>query len=345
MPIRIQSFEDALTQGQGHKRVLLGNGFSIAWRPDIFSYGSLYDRANFGEGVNCIQQVFDQLDTRDFEIVMRALKNAASIVGVYKPEQEDLVEQVSHDSERLRDILVETIANNHPDRPNAVEANQYQACRQFLSNFVDVYTLNYDLLLYWTVMQDDPDPTDPISVPMNDGFLSDPDDPDADWVTWDSSQSAKLHYLHGALHLYDAGSTVQKYTWSRAGLALVDQVRVALESNKFPLFVAEDTAANKMKKIAHSQYLHKNFRSLQTIGGTLYSYGFGFGNSDQHVLRAIARNKVTRLHVGIFGDPESPSNLDVVASIERLKADRQQFNRRYNLDVQYFDSSSVNVWG
>ena len=41
-------YADAERQLSGlHRYLMLGNGFSIALRPDIFTYGSLYDNADF----------------------------------------------------------------------------------------------------------------------------------------------------------------------------------------------------------------------------------------------------------------------------------------------------------
>jgi len=45
MTIKTLSFEQALKRSEnyGKKHLLLGNGFSIACKPDIFAYGSLFE--------------------------------------------------------------------------------------------------------------------------------------------------------------------------------------------------------------------------------------------------------------------------------------------------------------
>ncbi len=45
----IFSFREALDQANNKKHLLLGNGFSIALKPDIFTYGSLYEHADFSD--------------------------------------------------------------------------------------------------------------------------------------------------------------------------------------------------------------------------------------------------------------------------------------------------------
>jgi len=67
----VVTFEDAMQAiaGAKNKHLLLGNGFSIALRPDIFTYGSLYDNADFTKTPK-VKDLFDALGTRDFETVI-----------------------------------------------------------------------------------------------------------------------------------------------------------------------------------------------------------------------------------------------------------------------------------
>lgn len=343
----LPTFQEAIDQISSNKRVILGNGFSMAWNPDIFAYGSLYDRADFSRVSESARSAFDRLGTRDFEIVMRRLRDAATLIELYAPEHTDLITRLRADADGLRELLVQTIADNHPARPNEVSDEQYAACRQFLSHFDGVFTLNYDLLLYWTIMQDADGLPD---APKNDGFDYDPDDPDADWVMWDSqasSQRQKIYYIHGALHIYDADDAVHKYTWSRTLEPLIDQIRTALNDRKFPLFVAEDSAENKMAKIMHSGYLHKGIRSLESLQRqtTLVTLGFGFGDSDQHVVRAIARSKVETVWVGLFGDENSASYQSIKAATRHLQDERLRFNHRHPIVINFYDSATATVWG
>ena len=73
---------------------------------------------------------------------------------------------MQRDAEGLREVLVQAIAQNHPEFPAAIADDQYRGCRVFLANFANIYTLNYDLLLYWALMHDELPP----AVPCDDGF-------------------------------------------------------------------------------------------------------------------------------------------------------------------------------
>ncbi len=336
------SFQDAIAQAKGKKHALLGNGFSRACRNDIFAYDKLFERADFTKLSPSAKDAFEVLETTDFEIVMEALKRASKLVKLYtNKEHSDLAEQFEKDSDGLREVLVSAIADSHPERPGDINLEQYQACRQFLANFDDIYSINYDLLLYWALMQDEIKP----EVGHDDGFRQ-PDEGPQPWVSWDSSAHGQnVYYLHGALHIYEAGSEIQKYTWCNTKLALIDQVRTALEDEKYPLFVAEGSSDQKMARIIRSSFLGRAYRSFENIGGSLYAYGLSMAESDAHILRAIARSKVEKLFVSVYGDPDEDANRAMIERASRLPEDRQAARRRKKLDVVFYDAAKAKVWG
>jgi hypothetical protein len=340
MPVVIP-FEQAiqLTEDAGKRHVLLGNGFSRACRNDIFAYDALFDRANF-EGLSpTARAAFIALQTRDFEIVMRALRQAARLLEVYVDAEQTLVQSLRADAEGIRDLLARTIAASHPDRPHDISEDQYSACRCFLSNFSTFYTVNYDLLLYWCLMQKELEP----EIKFDDGFRQ-PDDDQPVYVTWDVQKTGtqNLYYLHGGLHVFDAGFELQKFTWCNTGVALVDQIRGALATDRFPLFVAEGTPESKLDRIQHSGFLNRAYRSFSAIGGTLFVFGLSFNVADEHLLKLLDRGKVSNLFVSLHGDPNSDSNSRIIERTEVMRARRPE---RRPLDVQFFDAESAHVWG
>lgn len=336
------NFSEALHRAEENrpKHVLLGNGFSRACRNDIFAYEALFSRADF-RNLPLAQRAFQALNTTDFERVMNALRMAALLIPVYAPTNTDLARLMVEQAEALREVLASAIAQNHPERPADITDEQYRACRDFLNNFKSVYTLNYDLLLYWTIMQSEVGQALTLG---DDGFRT-PDEGETEYVTWDVEKTDEqdVFYLHGALHLYDAGSELKKFTWINTGIRLIEQVREALAQNMFPLIVAEGSSPEKMARIQHSNYLGRGYRSFAKIAGSLYVYGFAMSQNDEHWLRLIDRNRrLRKLFVGIYGDPASQANRELIARCNRLGASRPQ---RSALEIQYFDAASARVWG
>lgn len=355
----ILTFDNALdvSNSYGKRHLLLGNGFSIACKPNIFAYGSLFEEARKTMSEELVA-IFQAMETQDFEEVIRALQNAAAIVSVYRPKLTTIKSLLLADADKLKNDLIRAVAGRHPARPNEIADERYHACRTFLSHFVGneanskIYSMNYDLLLYWALMHEEEDPLIHMNLNHDDGFRKDQDNFDAPYVEWQGERAAKsqnIHYLHGALHLFDAGHQLQKYTWSNTGTALIEQATEALGNNLFPVFVAEGASKNKLTKIQHSAYLHHNFKSFAGIcrgtqkGTALFVYGHSFASSDAHVLNVIGYGKIKHLFVSLFGDPFSPENQNIRNNVEQIAALRP--GGFPTLEVDYFDAESAKVWG
>lgn len=355
---KVISFQNALTIAEGYKKhLLLGNGFSIACVPTIFTYTSLFNRADFSD-IPEATEVFKRLKTEDFELVINALENSGDIVTVYNSKLGKTASLMKKQAHLLKEKLIETIAQNHPATPNLIPDNEFDACTKFLCHFLNesgkVYSLNYDLLLYWTLMYGYEKKL--LTVEPNDGFgkeveIEGEDVNVSDYVTWQGETNAhvqNIHYLHGALHVFDKGSVIEKFTWANTGIPLIEQIRAALSENRFPLFVTEGVSNKKMEKITHSGYLYHSYKSFSTtmLGGPrtkvcLFTYGVSFSENDKHIIKKIRKGKVNHLFVGLFGESDSKDNLQIIKTAEQLKRQRQNSP----LEVTYYDSSTANVWG
>lgn len=343
----ILTFEQAMhaINSAKKKHLLLGNGFSISLKPDIFSYGSLYENADFSAAPH-VPALFEALGTKDFEIVIHYLQNAAKVVEVYRPKLRRLAAALRKDAEAIKDALVAAVARRHPDRPYDVTPAQYAACRALLSQFDHIFTLNYDVLLYWALMQTE---VDELQLRPDDGFRHPEDDPSLPYVSWQQSQSATVHYLHGALHLFDRGDEITKYTWSKTDKAIVDQIREALDADRFPLFVSEGSSASKRKRILHNAYLHKALRSFEACcnpaGNAIVIFGHSLASNDNHVLRCIAAGAARNLLVGLYGDPESDGNREVIKKANAISESRMKRRPGSPLQVTFYDAESAKLWG
>jgi hypothetical protein len=359
------TFQEAIQQTPDCKRhLLLGNGFSINLFPKRFHYGSLFDEADFSNLPEA-RKAFELLGTIDFEVVIQALLNASAILPVYSQDS-NASSHMREQAESLKELLIQAIAGRHPERPGEVRENQFQACRKFLSYFRgdsrnfkpiegkdcrgQIYTLNYDLLLYWALLHIDQDEnTVSEAIEHDDGFRAPDYDPDAPFVTWDAEGAAdgqNIHYLHGALHLFDNGPEIEKRCWKRSGeKPLIDQIREALAQNKFPLFVSEGNSQAKLTRIRHSGYLLRSLKSfakvLQVKESSLFVFGHSLAVNDEHILKHIEKGHFKRLYISLYGNPEHPANRAIISRATRFSDNRPE---KSPLKVSFFDAESASVW-
>lgn len=353
----LMTFEQAIRDSDKYakRNVLLGNGFSIACDADIFTYKSLYGNADFSD-IPEAQKAFEALETQDFEVVIHALERSAKLLPVYAAKTGDIQKLMLEHAAALKELLIETIAGNHPGIPGEIPDEKFYACRAFLQHFVGgandgrVYTLNYDLLLYWALMHDDvPEGGEPVQLRKNDGFGNDEEDPDTDYVVWQGETGAnnqRIFYLHGALHLFDAGTELKKYTWIRQGDPLIVQARAAMDVDAYPLFVSEGQSRQKKEKIRHNAYLYHGFKSLVTVCQTtnqcFFIFGHSFAENDDHIISRFGRGRIPALYIALYGNPDSDSNTQIRQRAAQIVLMR---NDRYPLTIKYFDAASAHVWG
>jgi hypothetical protein len=219
-----------------------------------------------------------------------------------------------------------------------VTREEYSHARRFLAHFDRIYTLSYDLLLYWALMQKGIQP----EVALDDGFRT-PDDGRTEYVTWDveRADAQSVFYLHGALHVFDAGHEIKKYTWINTGIPLIDQIRDALGRNLYPLFVSEGESRQKLSKIKHSDFLSRAYRSFSKIGGSLFVYGHSMAPNDDHILRLIQKNSCSQVFVGLYGDPGCGTNRTIR---ERSCGIAKERPKARPLEVRFYDAASARVW-
>ncbi|MEG3128140.1 DUF4917 family protein [Pantoea cypripedii] len=333
------TFSEALrnSSGQSKRHLLLGNGFSIACRPNIFLYGRLFENANFSSLSASAKESFEALETEDFERVIKTLMDARRILSVYS-DNVGISERLKQDAAALKELLVQTLASSHPGHPGELNDSEYMHCRAFLDNFDNIYTLNYDLLLYWVCMHcaEGEKPT------ADDGFRKPFENYDADYVTWEPQNTHKqsIFFLHGALHLFDAGYELRKFTWVNTNVRLIEQARTAIKGNLFPVFVSEGTSKEKMERIRHNDYLAKAYRSFVEITGALFVYGHSLAENDEHFLAGIENGKVRQLYVGIYVDPTSEANKKIIRRAMHMVDVRS----KANLEVFFYDASTARVW-
>ncbi len=331
--------------GKGRTHLLLGNGFSISCEP-CFGYGSLYEFAKANGLSPTVQAVFERLGTNNFEGVMRLLEDGAWLATHYGlTGGTSTPTQILDDLDSVKVALISAVAKTHPDHTGKVPDQKKTACVSFLSDFHNVFTTNYDLLLYWVEMHGHG------SLQGQDGFRQDEDGEYDNYVVFTEHVGGNkgLFFIHGALHLYVQRGEVRKHCWSRTGTSLLQNIRAGLDAGQYPLFVAEGTADKKLEQIQRSGYLSYCLGKLERIENDLVVFGLSFGDSDRHICDVIARNRgLKRLFVGLYDDERSSTSLEVMRNVAGIVEHRNRLiattRGRGLLEVTYFQARTCPVW-
>jgi hypothetical protein len=192
-------------RGHKHLGLLIGNGASRAqW--EHFGYDSLYQIACDPDRKYPLTPVDQALfsamdDTVNFEAVLSSLLTTRMVCGTLNKEFGDVDER--YDS--IRRSLIEAVNSVHIpfDR---IQPEQKRLLGNILAQYKYVYTTNYDLLVYWAMMEtkDKWDWKDFFWGNSNSFDVLDSHEFDDD--------ATRVFYLHGGLHLYhdEYGNTKKK---------------------------------------------------------------------------------------------------------------------------------------
>lgn len=329
-----------LKKNKRPKHLLLGNGFSISYDKDIFSYNSL---SNFVKGSKdpLLKKLFSIINTSNFELVMKQLDTfhqlASEFLGDKKLSKKILVARDS-----LKKNLVDAISTLHPEQVFKIPQEKSRKCASFLKEFLDndghVFSTNYDLLLYWVLMTNQDQVSHIVDGFGKDRIESEGEDPQYGDLEWGPNRDEqRVHYLHGALHLFDKGVSILKETYD--GKYLLENIKKRIENKEYPVFVTAGNGQQKLEHIFHNQYLDYCYKQLCEISGSLIVFGFNFGEYDEHIIDAINKaskqdidEKLWSVYIGIYSEADK-------RHIEKIKS---KFKCK---KVNLFDAKSVNIWG
>lgn len=317
------TFEEALDLSR-ERSVLLANGFSIAQGGMRFTYGNLLETLEL-DADNPIQQSFDLMQTVDFEKVMAACETSALIARAHGLAGE--ATGFEETASQVRENLIVAIQEVHPPIQFDIPDEQMESCAEFLNNFQSVFTLNYDLLLYWVINSQ--------GIGLRDGFGL--GDTVAGFRTFDADAYCETFYIHGALHLFprEDFSTSKKVL---AGDNIVADIAATIRrTRQLPLFVAEGTSPQKESKIRANPYLRYCLESLEQASGTLFIFGHSADDNDAHIYAAICNSNISNL---VFCVHDIVNNRQEIAErLARYEA------RRNDITFYLLDAAEVNPWG
>jgi hypothetical protein len=318
------SFEEAKAATETKRRhLLVGNGFSIS-KHRSFAYDHLYDEALRGDAA--LGPLFAGHGA-DFEAALGAAESA-------------------EDRLRIRKGLVAAIGRVHPTRRFLSPAD-CESCGKFLEAFAGrvrephrgrVFTTNYDLFLYWVLMQRQ------TRLKLYDGFDN--------TGIWHEGllDTTFVFYLHGALHHFEENigrlkpiMRQYKLLWEE-GLPLPLQVRRHIARGHFPVFVSEGTSEEKRRSIRANPYLrkvNKRFaRHLEDPEAALFTVGHSLGKVDEHISEMIGAGSAA-VYIGVYRPLDDGARAGELA---KTWADRRKMAGQPPLHVRLFNTAECSIW-
>lgn len=325
--------------------LLLGNGFSMAYDRDIFSYNALYDFiASLNDPV--LAGVLKAMKTKNFELMMEQLDTFSELLDVFGANG-DLKAKIQSAHLGLRRSLIDAIKSMHPEHVFKIPQERSQCCANFVSRFLksggSIFTSNYDLLLYWVLMrQGIPNAVDGFGRELLNPIEVEAKAEDPSWsaLRWGPNRSGQnIFYVHGALPLFDTGIDVEKEQYDQAGY-LLENIKRRIERDDYPVFVTAGNGQEKLAQIRSNPYLSNCYEKLCGVDGSIVSFGFGFGEYDSHIIDALNRAthfpgnappKLRSVYIGVFSDAD--------------KQRATQLEKQLHAKVHTFAAQTAVIWG
>ena len=143
----LQSYTEVIKYLHSKKRqkhLLLGNGFSMSYDSEIFSYNAF---SKFIDKLDddILQKLFQIVKTNNFELLMQQLDNFAAKAVIFGADKK-VVDKIKQASTTLKESLIDAIKVLHPEHVFKIPEEKSKACASFLNSFLqddgNIFTTN-----------------------------------------------------------------------------------------------------------------------------------------------------------------------------------------------------------
>ena len=282
--------------GQICKHLLIGNGFSIALH-NKFNYTSLFEEAGLTE---VEKRLFGK--SHDFERTLLKLTGTIETLRALELDEPGIVSDIQAKIEAIKEKLIIAVRSIHPTKLDDILEYKYiDLIIDKLDIFENIFDLNYDLILYWIIMERRrKKPYD--KYRWQDGFRGTP-------PRWPgNSEGANFFNLHGSIYFINPSYADPTYSYELEKLKWDDDYPILhkviehISLGNPPYYVCEGSSEEKLNHILHSNYLTFTLNKLKNIEGKLVLYGVSLHDNDKHIWKIIAQNKkITELYISYYG--------------------------------------------
>ena len=239
-------------------------------------------------------------------------------------EIENLKKTIDKHKDYVRLIALLSIVTIHPDHPyNLKKKMDEKGVLGFFRKMRNIFTTNYDLILYWIIFlisKNEDDPPEKINPLFSDGFgyLS-----STNLEFTRNFFSNRYFYLHGSFHIGMKDGEIVKLSRTNSDRddKLLDQV-MNMGDDFLPSCIVGGDAKQKRDAISKNGYLHACSWYFQKIKDNLVVFGHSL-QRDEHIIDWIACNEELK-HVFIsYYDDES----DINSQVEKIKEKRKKIQQ------------------
>ena len=342
----LNDWDEIKPNSESDCHLLLGNGFNLALLGGSkgLSYKNLAENVK-AEDFNIKEEILELLRKygNNFESLIRKLEAAAYVASSYGADQDNMMK----DAISLREALASGVAELHPDKSLLLNNEASKYCGSFLKNFKNLFTLNYDLILYWVILHEQ------LENIFHDGFGR-PNYPNGPLV-WLKKDTQNIFYTHGALHLYKkyydnvTDNYIQGLPSSHYVIKLenkfsdniVSQVQENIYRENYPLTVVEGDKVQKTNCIIDNIYLKDCMINLQSLTGDIYTFGWAASSEeDEHILEAIGNSSVSKCYFGIFNDAE----VEMVKESFYKVNGRRKDKGHAEIELIFYNAATAPIW-
>ncbi|GAB1443679.1 DUF4917 family protein [Ignavibacteriales bacterium] len=307
--------------------ILLGNGFSINLY-EGFNYTALF--SSFLESLPEKQkEIYSRFDTANFESILKDLTRTKQINSLFGIEETKLDIAMNE----IRNGLIQSITFGHP-QTDQIDRPRIHKTEIALRFFSDVYTLNYDLFLYYIVLNAKKRfDKGEINSAYSDHFWGSHSKQfrSFNYPITDSRYSA-VYYLHGAIFLFNNGFSAKKRIVKFPESNLLESITKEIISGEIPLFISEGNSEEKKRMIYQNDYLVRGFENFKSNTKNLVIYGASLSGADMHIVEAINNRMMKGIAVGLF--------LPNLSKLE-LESEMVRFKRLFKHNEPVFFNSST----
>ena len=345
-PLNLYNWKDIM--GEYNDTLIIGNGASISISPN-FKYASLFSTAvEAGLIPKEVKGLFDYFETVDFEYVLRLLSDAGAVNTALEIE-----ETATRDNYVLiRNALISVVKNIHISYDQALPA--IPKIVSFLGKFDTVFSLNYDLILYWAILWANENGADRY---FKDCFVNSVFRDDWEWMRKDymGKKSTLVFYPHGNLAIATVSGETVKISRKKEFVEGEDAIYIILKGlmdtieqkwvhNAYvPLFISEGSSKKKMNSIERNGYLNSVYETaLPTESESLVVYGWSISDQDDHILSRLIVGKPKKIAISIYkSDDWEEKAYEMRKKIMKVY---YQKHRSQPKEIVFYDSASEGCW-